>query len=485
MSDDINGPNGGPEPSDGRDDLLVRSALAEWPASAPPHAFAERVLAARSGALRGRTGWRGWALATAGLCGAAATALALLRMPAASGRAAPSARETLRLGARAVAVAEGGSQLRWAIACGGDVRVEQTSGDVFYRVDAGGTFVVSAAGVEVGVRGTCFRVSATNEETEGDAMQTNGKMALTALAGAAAATLAITVYEGTVQVRAPAGAVEVHAGQRAEVRSGAAPRLLQASASTPVAADSKGAGSNASPDLPPPAAQLGSLQARVRTLEQERTLLQAKVTAYESRPGLRPADAERAADDPTEPPHPLGQKMRDFNPAERAAMAKNCEVRFDLPELSDEPWKPGDELVSKNGLGSDERAAVTATVNQIRSELLTKLRAFYVEETGDANAASTLNPNSLSQEILYKARPGEVAAARKRIASELAGLVPPPDDPTEGTLPERYLRLMTTAGDSLQDKLTKTLGSGRAGKLRDAIDGWHSSMNGCESGDGK
>jgi hypothetical protein len=68
-----------------------------------------------------------------------------------------------------------------------------------------------------------------------------------------------------------------------------------------------------------------------------------------------------------------------------------------------------------------------------------------------------------------------VQAARTQIARERAGLPPAPS----GTIAERYLRFMTSVGDSLQRALEPAVGAQQAAAVRDALAESRSSMSGC------
>ena len=96
-------------------------------------------------------------------------------------------------------------------------------------------------------------------------------------------------------------------------------------------------------------------------------------------------------------------------------------------------------------------------------------------ESGDAAGADTLDPQSLMHEILEKSPPAAVQAARTEIARERAGMPPLPS----GTIAERYLRYLTTVGDSLQSALEPALGAQQAGAVRDALATSSSVMSGC------
>ena len=131
------------------------------------------------------------------------------------------ARQEVRVGNRALAVLEKGAHVKWD----GDA-IEQSGGDVFWRVEPGARFVVHTAAADVAVKGTCFRVKVEGEE---DAM--NRRDAMSGTVGAVlAATAFVGVYEGKVAVSHAGQSVDLVAGQSAE----AGPRRREARRRRPV-----------------------------------------------------------------------------------------------------------------------------------------------------------------------------------------------------------------------------------------------------------
>ena len=459
------------------DEELAQAALAAVDAKGPaepPPGFSDRVLAARRGTRA--VSVRASAAVGAGLAAAAVAAFALVisqRGSNAHGSARTQGRQTVLLDRRGVAVAEGGSLLRWSVAANGEARVEQEHGDVFYRVEPGGPFTVSLSGVAIAATGTCFRVE--------EQMGVPGKMALSAAAGALVSAVVVSVYEGRVQVRTPQGGVELAAGERAEVQPGGAPRVvpiaLSATPSSLLATPPAESGQASREELVAHErasnAQIAALQTRVRELTTEREKLASRIATS---PGHRREEGE----EPDENGLPPGNKTHDFTPDELAAMAKSCEVRIDMPPLGHEPWKMSPELGARMRLSDDEQAAATTVVNKIRTDAQTYLRGLYLQTTGDQAGADNLSAMTLGQEILHKSRPEDVDAARKKIALERAGMSPRPADPNIGTIPERYFRYLTSLGDTVQQELEPVAGAQQAGRLRDAIDGMRMHMNGCK-----
>jgi hypothetical protein len=182
-----------------------------WPALEPPPNFSSRVTEALDGVAARRAPERKRRrMMIGGLASLAVAAVLVLVVtqlvtrPRAAGRPAwgevqATARETVRIGDRAVAVAEPGAQLSWSLASG-RIRVDQRHGTVFYRVDHGAPFVVSTAAADVHVTGTCFQV----ERLE--------------------LGVAVRVFEGAVAVSNSEGSVAISAGERVQVESGHAPR---------------------------------------------------------------------------------------------------------------------------------------------------------------------------------------------------------------------------------------------------------------------
>lgn len=119
------------------DDTLPRDLLDAYEVDGGPADFADRVVAAvRAGRARpARRPWR-WAL-VGGALAAAALLVAWPRERTEHGERSTTARESIAVGERAVAVAEPGAEVSWRTT-GDAARLEQRAGEVFYRVDGGG-----------------------------------------------------------------------------------------------------------------------------------------------------------------------------------------------------------------------------------------------------------------------------------------------------------------------------------------------------------
>ena len=358
-----------------------RDALEHWPAQEPPERFATHTLAALdAGAHRPRRRARAWALA-----GAAAVAACLVVWGASlrprHGHLAADARQQLSLGGRVALVAERGARLDWAWSMGGrSARVVQAEGEVFYRVDAGGPFTVETPYAAITVSGTCFKVEVAP-------MASNKGLLAAAAVGAVAGGLVVTVYEGHLRVENGRGALEAAAGDRVHAGQAAAPALALEPTPAGLMA-TRSAPSGGAPQTPEAVAareqaaqvQVAALQARVRSLEQERGVLASRLASAAMGPlGGEPNDGR-----------PPSEKYRDFTQAELRALASKCELRTDLPPLHAEPWTMSPELGAQLHLSDTEQATATAAVNRLREDAVAKVRALYVEATGDAAGAETL-----------------------------------------------------------------------------------------------
>jgi hypothetical protein len=161
---------------------------------------------------------RGWRLGAGAAAVAAVASLAWLfatdsRAVVRSGAAKTAERTTLSVGT-ATLVAEPGTTLRWT-ASDREVRVEQRSGNVFYRVEPGRPFVVVTDAGELTALGTCFRVEVSSMKLPKQGL-VGGAIGAVVTAGVFAA-----VFEGKVSLANDRGRVEIAAGQGARIASGA------------------------------------------------------------------------------------------------------------------------------------------------------------------------------------------------------------------------------------------------------------------------
>lgn len=439
--------------------------LHEVPVVGAPAGFAARVLAEqqrRQHATRRRVALA--AAAAAAVVVVTSTWLWPRAESAQSGQlaAAPS-RTTVTLASRGVAVAEAGAALTWAVASDGAAKIAQSSGNVFYRVEPGGRFVVSTGAGEVTVTGTCFRVEVTDV-----------KNLSSATIGAVVATvMTVTVYEGRVLAtgtdHGPPKALA--AGESATMASAA--HALVPPATSPTAPSRPG-------HAPlPPASSHAPLPAHLSpealyeahaAVTREAEALRSEVQRLE-----RELDAKSDKDE--------REKFYEPTPADLVELAQQCRLQWDTVSLSSTPPGYSVKNAEKLGLSEEERAAVEARVNAHQKALVDQIRALYVEITGDTTAGS-LAATAMLDEIADKTTQEEHQRVFQQLARERAGLAqpPPPDQPESPYT--RLFRALTGAGNALERSLAEELGPETARRIRDLDDGWghkHGSSYGCPS----
>jgi len=453
------------EAETGDADHRIAQALDAWSALAPPAGFVDRVLdriAPPSGGADGRghadspsaiqrSRWR--RLAGIATIAVAASAAAVALWPAnraAHGALLASQRVTARLGDRGLAVAEPASALTWRVDDHGAADVVQRAGNVFYRVERGGAFVVHTPAGDLRVTGTCFRV-------EVEAMNTNQKMLLAGLAGAAlATTVLVTVYEGHVVAETRAAKTELSAGARATLggpdRATVVGDAIVASATPDEAHATR---EQLVVLARQQAAQLAQLRARLARLEQ---------------PGASGAEPDRGKAEP-------GRAWYDPSPEQLAAWVAECRIRADQPSLQD--FTPLTEAT--DGLEPGELDGYNAAMLEMAKQWKDLVRRLYVETTGDTGGVESLSIDSMSREIQDKSAPGEHNAVLQRLAQERAGLVPPPADLARTSTLERLQRAYLQLGDQSEAAVAKRLGPARAHALRGEGWGSRSEQSGCPS----
>jgi len=448
--------DGEPLPAD------IAAELSGWATSEPPAGFVDRVVAAARGPAAPRPALRRRPLAAviAAVIGVAA-ALVLLRGSTGSpdeGARVIVERETISLGRRGVVVAEAGAELTWAISASGAAEVHQSRGDAFYRVEPGGPFAVETPHGRVLVTGTCFRVEVLD-------MTVSRQTWIGGVVGAAvAATVVISVYEGRVRVVNARGQADARAGDRIALGAGAAPTRLDPGATTPTL--------SALEPPPPESATVAELRRRDQSHRGEIAQLRARVQALET--------GAAAPEPPAPPDHRAGRrKILDLAPDELAAMARNCELRFDVPGYGIEPRLMTDRAAAAAQLSADERAIYDQTVRKENAQYMAALRALYQELVG--GDSENLDARALMIEIMQKSPSSDVQAARKRLAEERAGLAAPPADPRTQSVAERLFRLESAAGTTLEQRLAAELGPDKAHQIRAAgwVGGDDSVLYGC------
>jgi hypothetical protein len=457
---------------EGTNEAPGRDTLDAWRADPPPPGFADRVLAARRAeqargadeSPRAPRRLGRMAAVAVGVCAVgAAVLLAWPRGRAANGSLVATERTSFALDGRGIAVAEPGAELAWRVTGGGDARVDQRAGDVFYRVDPGGPFVVETSLGRVEVKGTCFRVEVIPMSPSKPALIGAG------VGAALSAAVVITVYEGKVLLANPQGERTVAAGERGVLTDGAAPS---------VAADGKAIVVHGKPspveEVPAPSAGATreELLERDRIQREELARLRVRVRDLEGVIAEGPQVRRRGGG--------VDAPFVDPTPEQLLDMARTCQVQWDSIPLA-----IGEELGPKQaaslGITEEERVALNKVRTSLTERVVAQLRQLYVEVTGDAATAETLGADTLAREIQDKSPRRDLEEATWRISQERAGLLAPPADLASRPPVERAVRLLVSVGDQFEHELAAAIGKDRAHELRKADDGWpmRSITNGC------
>jgi hypothetical protein len=443
-------------------DLLAEAMAADAvppppPDLAPQAVEAMLVRAPGAGVLPRRAGaHRVWSVAAAVAVGLAigAVGMALRQGDSGGGFATgdrrPSAKETIRLGSRAVLVVEAGADLRWRPGPEDGVLVEQTAGSVFYRVNAGPFVVETPLGL-VRVQGTCFRVEVSDMK-----LLHRPNLSGAALGAALGAAVVVSVYEGRVLLAKGRDQVALGPGEIGELTASGPPERRDLPEE------------NARREGPPRAADRASVprfeenQAlRTRIAEQEKELAELRAASPVAR---KVADSKKRFLDP-------GRE-------ELLARAERCELAYDTPPSNG--FRERDVQVM--GLAESEREVMNEAMKEVKAQVFADMRALYVEMSGDSATADRIAPGSMESEIFERAPEGARVRARQQLSREKAGLVPPPADLARTPVAERTMRLMMTIGDRYEQEVARRLGPERARALRAKQDGWSGKTitNGCD-----
>jgi hypothetical protein len=447
------------------DDRALVGALEAYRVPEAPTQLADRVLERiRRPALIATSRWRRIALVSV-LAAAAAMATVLAIGGRAGettmvGRHVASGRESVALGTRAIAVAEARASVRWTIAASGDVRVVQSEGNVFYRVEPGGEFFVDTPSGTVQVTGTCFRV-------EIQPMKLSRETALAAGIGAVLATITVvTVYEGHVRLVNPRGSVALGAGHRGRADPTAPPTHdadppVAGSPTTPSMATAAGASQ--------PDATGRDLVAQNLQLHDDLDAARRQISALESKlaeaRGGRPSRVD-----------PTRQQLADW--------AANCEIHLDAPGVFGASTPKLDaKLAADWGLTSSEQPVIEQSLAELFERTRREMREIYVSATGNASGADELTAGAMLNEVENKVLPSDELQARRRLARERGGLQAPPANPDAQPPIERALRLLYRLGNDFERMLGESLTPARAHELRKHYDSWpgvHIHDSGCE-----
>ena len=457
--------------------------LQGWDAASPPVGFSRRVAEAwhfkttvPDAISFRRGGWRAPRWAFAALVAASVLLLFVLRSSggvATIGSLDAVVRRSAALGDRAVAVAEAGASLHWAVDRTGSAKIRQVAGSVFYRVDPGGPFLVDTPAGTVEVTGTCFKVEVI--------VDTNGtKLKSMALGAGLSAAVLVTVYEGGVTLATDDSRVELEAGQRGSADSVHGARRLDGSGPSsnrdaPLVAAAAKHPQEARASRVPSDIGVAKRTDLVR-LQQENHQQKARIAELEEKLDQR--------DKPTDPKERALQCARrpdntcpfvEPNPDTLKEMARCRMLRADTPMfLQDErlPARFSSDWEEEAGLTDGETKTMEAAGERFRDEYRETLEHIYVAGGGAQAEVEGVGIATLESLLWDLFDRGETSAAFRLVANERAGLATPPANLQQRPLPEQMVRAITGVGDQFETAVAAALSPERARDLRLLRDGW-------------
>jgi len=430
------------------DDLKDESIdLSAWDPELPPSDFADRVMAKVSQGAPRKTASRVRWLATGGVFAmAAAFALYASTRPPSSGIAkADHDRIEVKLGDRAIAVLEPGAELKW-----NGPHVEQTKGDVFYRVEKGDGFDVHTAEGDVAVKGTCFRV-----KLKGDEMATRDwKMG--ALGALGASALFVGVYEGKVAVSHANESKMVTAGQAAGVSSG----------QSVVVADMEtgAAGLNAERAGDPLMAANRNL---VDTVSEYRKRLEA-IEGEKKDLAERLKGAEKDLEREKRGPDAASEKNEfDFSQDDLVALAKEGTLKYMAP-CTKKDYRPSPEALNKLGLSPQDGDIIAGVYKKVNDWREAQMRPACIEAIGRSELTEHLPIDGcmhLVSDMLSETNNKERHEAQQAAVEIRAGLRPQPKAGEKVSPLTRMMLASAQLGKVFEDELAKNYGPEEAHRL--------------------
>jgi ferric-dicitrate binding protein FerR (iron transport regulator) len=432
------------------------------PEEEPPAGFADRVVregmagerAQPAGAPSRSTRTFARALGAGVLVVAAAAAAVLVVWPAQhaaiAGDQRASDRMQLEVGPRAVLVLEPGAHVTWK---GDDVT--QDEGDVFYRVDRGGRFVVHTPSGDVEVQGTAFRVK-VRTGTE-DRMQAGRRDVASGAIGAALTALAfVGVYEGKVRVSHAQESATLTAGESAQAGPGGVRRTggvadgekeFERGESDPTVAANR----NLAESVKDYKERLDRIESQKKTLEKDLASAQEKLAI--------------AANDGAALPI---KDSFDLGPEDWADLAKDGTIKFRVPCSHPKEWKPKPESLDKLGLAPGDTATLRDAYAKSNQRVWAQMKPLCAQAAGTLEVAEKLGASTCTHLIVDVARAEDPTATNEamRVVGEIrAGLRPVPG-PDEKMHPvEKLFLILTAENKAFEGDLAQSVGPADAHRI--------------------
>ena len=164
---------------------------------------------------------------------------------------------------------------------------------------------------------------------------------------------------------------------------------------------------------------------------------------------------------------------------ELVELAKKCTLKWDSPQFGAKPAVISDDDAEALNLQPEQRKKLDAVLAAFNASFTQQLRAIYTEATGDTGAG--MARSSMISEVTDKTDSLNQKRAYQALARERAGLQAQAD--VARTTPfERMMRLLSTAGETVEKQMADAVSPDIARKLRESHGGFssrHSSSYGC------
>jgi ferric-dicitrate binding protein FerR (iron transport regulator) len=429
-----------------------------WEPQEPPQGFAERVVEtarrsqpapARSRAARVFAGL----LLAAGV--AAVIGFGVHRQGlGARGSATADERQEVRVGTRALAVLEKGARVTW----NGD-DVQQSGGDVFWRVEPGARFTVHTPAADVTVKGTCFHVKVQGGEDGEPAAHAadrskdgtmNARDAKSGVVGAAiAATALVGVYEGKVAVSHAGQSVDLVAGQSAEAGPGGVKRVGGGGPDEGAQGAAASTGSEGEKALAQANANLAD---SVRTYRRRLEAIEAEKKKVEKE--LAQAQAQLADGG-------VAKSDYDLSPQDWKQLAKEGEVRARLPcggPKGDYAYSPKD--LNKLGLAPQDGPIIQQAFQASHQRTWGVVQPLCSQALGGADVSKIGQQACVSILMQQAADQNSTQADEdiREVAEIMAGTRPPPAPGSQADPLLQAMLALARETQSIQSDLTQSIG---------------------------
>jgi ferric-dicitrate binding protein FerR (iron transport regulator) len=441
----------------------------DWEAQEPPADFADRVMARIEGESLARPaptleGRRRPRALRAGIAGGLALAAAIALAVGWHGRGAvggdftshgdavAAEREEVHLGARGIAVLERGAHVAWS----GD-EVTQSGGDVFYRVERGGTFRVHTPSGDVQVLGTCFRVRVENEENGEEAVNLRD-VKVGAIGAALGAAAFVSAYEGKVALSQPShgASVTLTAGEsaRADARG-----VAKTSEGTAEAASARGAGGGDEPLLAANANLADSVREykrRLETIEAQKTALDKQLADAQQKLGASQRDALSGPE----------RSSYDLTPDDWKDLAAKGELRARFPCIRRGQKDDDFSNLQKLGLPPQDGPIVQKAIAASRARIWALVRPLCANALGGDFAAADKLGVATCEGLVREAAQNDgvdVSGEMRQVAEMRAGTRPIPSDGGDAVV--KLLLGLTGESGAIERDLASQLGPADAKSL--------------------